>query len=163
MSGLEQTERGKVYDLLSVCFIFFFFPESILEKRSDCILPGWDYIHPSSSRRLSLGSSCFFTDVQPSKKIFPGELTLKAKAQFPHVSRSECHPSCEDIVHFTRIPPEPHPVSSFPLPFLLSGESGEHRILRRAQSHAECGRFLSWSDSSPGPGSDWAGGRELVR
>lgn len=97
-------------------FHFLLFPESILEKRSDYILPGWDYIHPSSSRRLSSGSSCFFTDVQPSKKIFPGELTLKAKAQFPRVSRSECHPSCGDIVHFTRIPPEPTlcPSSHFP-------------------------------------------------
>lgn len=40
---------------------------------------------------------------------------------------------------------------------LPSWEVWEQQILGTAQSHAGCGHFLSWSSSSPGPGSDWAG------
>lgn len=72
------------------------FPESILEKKSDCILPGWDYIRHSSSHLLLLGWLYFFTDVQQSKKIFPGKMVLKKKAQFPCL---ELHSSCKYISH----------------------------------------------------------------
>lgn len=62
---------------------FFPFPESILERKLDCILPGWGYIHPSSSHRPSSGSSCFFTDAQPSRRISPGKSRRKEMPQFP--------------------------------------------------------------------------------